>query len=150
MSQHKSGPNSPCPCGSGRKLKRCCQSKASSETPPSRAAAPIARTGGKFRFEPGSYGGKGMFAPSIACLKQVRPDDWADWAYHFVLAKPDASFGVEQAAVDAAKEHLEEAFAERRRTGTDAALASYLKRQGYLSIEGFKVIEESGEGQEEQ
>ena len=65
-----------------------------------------------------------------------------EWVYHFVLANPGASFEVEQAAVAAAAKHLEAAFAERQRSGSDAALAAYLKRVGYISVEDFKVIEE--------
>lgn len=138
MASSKIGPNAPCPCGSGRKFKRCCQTKSSADSAP--ATDPI--MGGKFRFEAGSYGGKGMFAASISCHKQVRPDEWV---YHFVLANPNASFTEELAAVDAAKQHLEDAFAERRRAGSDEALAAYLKRIGYVSVEDFKVVKESSD-----
>ena len=76
---------------------------------------------------------------AISCLKQVRPDEWA---YHFVLANPQASFEEEQAAVDAATQHMKEAFAEKLRTGSDVAFAAYLKEQGYVSVDGFKVIDD--------
>ena len=56
----KARPDVPCPCGSGRKYKRCCQNKATTNTSSSTVTAGL--TGGTFRFEPGSYGGKGMFA----------------------------------------------------------------------------------------
>ena len=134
MNLTKVGQNDPCPCGSGRKFKRCCEGKETNST-----SSSTSTPGGKFRFEPGSYGGKGMFAASISCLKQVRPDEWV---YHFVLANPDAAFEDEKAAVEAAAEHLEGAFAEKRRTGSDVAVAAYLKRQGYFSVEDFKVIDE--------
>lgn len=137
MNSTKVGRNEPCPCGSGRKYKRCCEGNVTINTLSSTATAGL--PGGKFRFEPGSYGGKGTFAASISCLKEVRPDEWA---YHFVLANPHASFEEEQAAVNAATQHLEGAFAEKRRTGSDVAVAAYLKDQGYVSVEGFKVVDD--------
>jgi hypothetical protein len=144
MNSTKVGRNDTCPCGSGRKYKRCCEGKATSSTLSSTATPAL--TGGKFRFEPGSYGDKGTFAASISCLKQVRPDEWV---YHFVLANPHASFEEEQAAVDAAILHLEGAFAEKQRTGSDVAVAAYLKDQGYLSVEDFRVIDDAPGGQKQ-
>ena len=70
----------------------------------------------------------------------MRPDEWV---YHFVLANPHASFVEEQAAVDAATRHLEGAFAQKQRTGSDITLAAYLKDQGYVSVEDFRVIDEA-------
>jgi hypothetical protein len=144
MNSTKVGRNEPCPCGSGRKYKRCCEGKATINTSSNTATAGV--TGGKLRFEPGSYGHKGMFAASISCLKEVRPDEWA---YHFVLANPHASFEEEQAAVDAATQHLEGAFAQKRQTGSDITLAAYLKDQGYVSVESFKVIDDPAGGQKQ-
>jgi hypothetical protein len=144
MNSTKVGRNDPCPCGSGHKFKRCCEGKATNST--SSSTATPALTGGKFRFEPGSYGDKGMFAASVSCLKEVRPDEWV---YNFVLANPHASFVEEQAAVDAATRHLEGAFAQKQRTGSDITLAAYLKDQGYVSVEGFKVIDDPPGGQKQ-
>ena len=139
MAESRIGPNDPCPCGSGKKYKRCCQGAASTAAPSTARDPATALTGGKFRFEPGSYGGNGMFAAAISCLKEVRPDEWT---YHFVLASSDFAFEDEQEAVDAAHKHLEEASAEKARTGSDAAFASHLSGLGYLKVEGFRVIEE--------
>jgi hypothetical protein len=139
----KVGRNDHCPCGSGKKYKKCCEGKDAAAPGPTPTGGIPSREGG-FRFEPGSYGGKGGFAASISCLKQVRPDEWA---YHFVLANPEAAFQDEQSAVDAATRHLDEAFDEKRHGGSDAAVAIYLKRLGYLSVEGFELAKEPGEGQ---
>ncbi|HME71195.1 MAG TPA: SEC-C metal-binding domain-containing protein [Myxococcota bacterium] len=136
MRPSRVGRNNLCPCGSGRKFKRCCLGKAAGDTSPA--------AGGKFRFEAGSYGDKGGYAAAISCLKQVRPDEWL---YHFVLANPDAVFEDEQTAADVAAQHLDAAFAVKRRTGSDAALAEFLKRKGYLSVDGFNVVDEPEPGE---
>ncbi|MGD0238320.1 MAG: SEC-C metal-binding domain-containing protein [Syntrophorhabdales bacterium] len=44
------GRNSPCPCGSGKKYKRCCEAK---EAEMRESLLPA----GRFRYEFGSYGG---------------------------------------------------------------------------------------------
>lgn len=123
------GRNEPCPCGSGKKYKKCCLRK-------SKEAGKLSP---RFRFEPGSYGGPGAFMPSIACLKQVRPDDWE---YHFVLVRPEDFHEQEEAAVTEATRDLDRAFAGRNRGLGDAAIAEDLKRAGYVSVGGFKVVEE--------
>ncbi len=73
MSQ-RVGRNDPCPCGSGKKYKKCCLSKDAENTKTEFKT--------KYRFEPGSYGDVGNFMPSLACLKQTQNDEWI---YHFVL-----------------------------------------------------------------
>lgn len=145
LSKRIAGANEPCPCGSGRKYKRCCQeAAASSNTSAPTASEPVAGLpGGSFRFEPGSYGGRGTFAASISCLKQVRPDEWA---YHFVLANAAFVYEDEQEAVATAHKHLDEAAAVKARIGSDAAFAAHLSGLGYLKVEGFRVIEERDEG----
>jgi hypothetical protein len=123
------GRNDPCPCGSGKKYKRCCLGKG--ET-----AAPEKRLSPRFRFEPGSYGGPSAFMPSIACLKQVRPDDWK---YHFVLVRPEDLHTEEDPAVAEATRDLNTAFASRSQG--DIAIAQSLKDAGYVSVEDFHVVE---------
>jgi len=77
--------------------------------------------------------------PSIACLKQVRPDDWE---YHFVLVRPEDLLEQEKAAVAEATRDLDRAFAVRNPSLGDAAIAEDLKRAGYVSVGGFKVVEQ--------
>ena len=42
MSASKVGPNEQCPCGSGRKFKRCCQGKAATELAPAASVTELA------------------------------------------------------------------------------------------------------------
>jgi len=123
------GRNKPCPCGSGRKYKKCCGAQAAVET----SSSP-----GGFRFEPGSYGGPGTgYVPSLLCQKRVSEMDWRD---HFVLANPTAPHADHQSAVAEAESDLAQAFAPKRNGGTDADLAMHLKAKGYMSITGFKIV----------
>jgi len=124
------GRNDPCPCGSGKKFKKCCLGR----NEEAGAAAPSPR----FRFEPGSYGGPGAFMPSIACLKQVRPDEWE---YHFVIVRPEDLHAQEETAVAEATRDLDRAFASRSQSMGDIAVAQALKSIGYLSVEDFQVVE---------
>lgn len=125
--------NSPCPCGSGKKYKRCCGQKqdktAASELP-----------AGRFRFEHGSYGGPGRgYTPSILCYKKIAPDSWIE---HFCLVKPDAVFEDENQASDLAKEHLAAAFSPVSREGTPGDVALYLRRQGYKRVGDFRIAKD--------
>jgi hypothetical protein len=124
------GRNDPCPCGSGKKYKRCCLGR-SGQTAPGGGLSP------RFRFEPGSYGAPGGFVPSIACLKQVRPDEWE---YHFVLVCPEHFSAEEDATVSRATEDLDRAFADRHQTGDDFSVAHSLQRAGYVSVQDFTVV----------
>src|SRR6185295_9406192 len=111
------GRNDPCPCGSGKKYKRCCLGQGEK-------AAPEKSLSPRFRFEPGSYGGPGAFMPSIACLKQVRPDEWE---YHFVIVRPEDLHAQEETAVAEATRDLDRAFASRSQSMGDIAVAQALK-----------------------
>ena len=128
------GRNDPCPCGSGKKYKKCCGYASPSEAQPS--------SPGLFRFEPGSYGGPGgAFVPSILCQKRMSETEWRD---HFVLANPMAPHHDHDSAVAAAETDLAEAFAVKQDGGTDADLAMSLKSKGYVNVTGFKIIKEEG------
>jgi len=128
--EDKIGRNDPCPCGSGKKYKKCCLiSLQSKET--QQHIFP------KFRFEPGSYGDVGSFAPSISCLKQTEPDVWD---YHFVLVKPQVTFHEEGDASSAAEKDLELAFNHKKQVGSDYIVAEYLKAEGYLSVSDFNIV----------
>jgi hypothetical protein len=131
------GRNDPCPCGSGKKYKKCCANTQPAAAEPS--------SPGKFRFEPGSYGGPGgAYVPSILCQKRVSEVEWRD---HFVLANPKAQHDDHDSAVGQAETDLAEAFATKQNGGTDADLAMSLKNKGYMSITGFRIIGKKGGGQ---
>lgn len=125
------GRNDPCPCGSGKKYKRCCLGR-SEEVSSEMTLSP------RFRFEPGSYGGPGAFMPSIACLKQIRPNEWD---YHFVIVRPKNVHTEEESAVAEATRDLDRAFASRSPSMGDFAVAQSLKGAGYVSVKGFEVVE---------
>src|ERR1044071_243354 len=124
------GRNDPCPCGSGKKFKRCCLGQGEK-------AAPEARLSPRFRFEPGSYGGPGAFMPSIACLKQVRPDNRK---YHFVLVRSEHPHAEEDPAIAEATRDLNIAFDSSSQSMDDLAVALSLRKAGYVSVEGFHVV----------
>jgi hypothetical protein len=129
------GRNDPCPCGSGRKFKKCCLG---TSTPQSPKVKQEEGSSPRFRFEPGSYGGPGGLVPSIACLKQARPDEWE---YHFVIARPDDLHADEDAAVAEAAKDLDRAFGSRGPGMGDMAVAQSLRSAGYVSVQGFQVVE---------
>jgi hypothetical protein len=125
----KIGRNDPCPCGSGKKYKKCCMANHLNE----------GSLASKFRFKAGSYGDVGAFVPSIACLKLVKKNEWD---YHFVLVKPHENHLEENQASLQAEKDLEIAFARKHQTGSDYAVAESLKAQGYVNVEGFKIVKD--------
>ena len=132
MTNHKIRRNDPCPCGSGKKYKKCCYNKISVETAENNIKP-------KFKFEPGSYGDVGNFMPSIACLKQTNTNDWK---YHFVLVKPEEHSEVEDDAVFQATQDLDLSFQEKEKTGSDFTVAEVLKSFGYISVSDFHIVSE--------
>ena len=128
----KVGRNDPCPCGSGKKYKKCCMHNS-----PQEESRP--RLSPRFRFESGSYGGVGSFVPSIACLEQTAPNKWD---YYFVLVDPDRVHTGEKLAVLQAEKDLEAAFLQKQRSGSDYAVGEYLRDKGYISVTDFKTAEE--------
>ncbi len=103
----KVGRNSPCPCGNGKKYKRCCEAK---EAEMRKGSLPH----GRFRYENGSYGVAGGYMPSILCYKETGPESWVE---HFCLVKPDAVFNEEYSDSETAEKHLAEtrSFMDERR-----------------------------------
>lgn len=91
----------------------------------------------RFRFEPGSYAGPGRFVPSIACLKETRPDQWQ---YHFVLVRPDQVFADEDAASTQARQDLTLAFGQGGQPASER-VAAVLKSLGYISVDDFQVVD---------
>ena len=131
---HKVGRNDPCPCGSGKKYKKCCLRNAQQEeVVAKRNISP------KFRFEPGTYGAVGSLVPSIACLKQIGPEEWD---YHFVIVKPHEHHTEAEAAFTQAEKDLNMAFLQKAKSESDFAVAEYLKANGYVSVTDFKIVKE--------
>lgn len=133
------GRNDPCPCGSGRKFKRCCLGRdsirASSPFPRRAAIAGVAGEGSsRFRFKAGSYGGRGGYFPSIACLKR---EGTGDWTYHFVLVIPEDVHEDEDSASLKAGEHL---FAVFQGGSSAERVASALREIGYVAVSDFDVV----------
>ncbi len=64
-----------------------------------------------------------------------------DWNYHFVIAKIEQQHSDEDIAVNQAISDLDAAFSQRAKTGTDNTVGEYLRSQGYVSVNDFKVID---------
>ena len=126
------GRNSPCPCGSGKKYKRCCEAKEAE-----RRESPL--PAGRFRYKSGSYGGPSGYMPSILCYKETGPDSWVE---HFCLVKPDAIFDDEDIASQTAEKHLAEARALMDAGGSIQDFALSLRHQGYKNISDFRVVKD--------
>ncbi|PKM43394.1 MAG: hypothetical protein CVV03_08575 [Firmicutes bacterium HGW-Firmicutes-8] len=128
----KVGRNSPCPCGSGEKYKRCCEKK---EAELKRAELPV----GRFRYEPGSYGGPGRgYMPSILGYKEIGPDSWAE---HLCLVKPDAVVEDQDVATSMAEKHLAAARqAQIDAGGSPQDFALSLRHEGYKSVSDFRMV----------
>ena len=128
--KEKVGRNDPCPCGSGKKYKKCCISKVAGNDDDNLKEL--------YRFEAGSYGDIGSFVPSLACLKQIRKDEWK---YHFVLVKPESVYAEEDAATNEAEKDISEAYVVKEAGGTDADLAMSLKSKGYLNVGNYNIVD---------
>ncbi|PKM42291.1 MAG: hypothetical protein CVV03_10230 [Firmicutes bacterium HGW-Firmicutes-8] len=128
----KVGRNSPCPCGSGEKYKRCCEKK---EAELKRTELPV----GRFRYEPGSYGGLGRgYMPSILGYKEIGPDSWAE---HLCLVKPDTVVEDQDVATSMAEKHLAVARqAQIDGGGSPQDFALSLRHEGYKSVSDFRMV----------
>lgn len=129
----KIGRNSPCPCGSGKKYKRCCEEKEAlirqRELPP-----------GRFRYEYGSYGGPGRgYMPSIICYKELKPNSWKE---HFCLVKPDIILDNEDTASATAEKDLTVAQSIVATGGSIQDFAIKLRHEGYKNVTDFRVVKE--------
>ena len=122
--------NDPCPCGSGRRFKKCCLLR-----PP----GPRERTTGRYRFEPGSYGGPGGYVPSLACFSESAP---GEKDYRFVLVNPSYVVGSEREAVARATADFSEACRLDDAMRSTEAMGRQLSARGYVLVENFKVIGE--------
>ncbi len=82
------GGNAPCPCGSGRKFKRCCMGK---QTPPKPAAAVEPRPGEAAPDAPATaVDGSGTPAPDQEAKEKAQPLQ-ADWKKRSHMHQRDAS-----------------------------------------------------------
>ena len=125
----KVGRNTPCPCGSGKKYKRCCEQKEA-------AIKEQKLPSGKFQYKAGSYGGTNKgFVPSILCYK----DEGNSLKKHFCLVKPDKIFENEDTASSMADKHLSTAKAIVDKGGSPHDFALSLRHEGYKSVTGFHV-----------
>ena len=135
----KASRNAPCPCGSGRKYKRCCAKR---ETAMRSAPLPSGRT----RFEPGSYGGLGEFRPSLLCYRETGRDSWQQY---YCLVKLHETFDNEDSATAVAVEDLNGAMAAKNASGNLADMAISLRHKGYKKLDDFRVVgDEMGEGKD--
>jgi len=121
--------NDPCPCGSGKKYKKCCMNKDVGNDESAFKEL--------YRFESGSYGDVGSYMPSLACLKQIRKDEWK---YHFVLVKPESVHLDENEATNEAERDISHSYVIKEAGGTDAELAMSLKGKGYVSIDNYNIV----------
>ena len=90
-----------------------------------------------YRFEPGSYGDAGSYMPSLACLKQIRKDEWR---YHFVLVKLESLHEDKDEATNEAEMDISNSYVIKEAGGTDAELAMSLKNKGYVSVDNYKIV----------
>ena len=127
----KIGRNSPCPCGSGKKYKRCCERK---EAEMMQRDLPS----GKFTYKSGSYGGPGKgYFPSILCYKEINPNSWKE---HLCLVKPDAVSDDEDSASSIAEKHLAAARAIVETGGGPHDFALSLRHDGYKNVSDFSTV----------
>lgn len=124
------GRNDPCPCGSGKKYKKCCASRTPDE-PPARPP--------QFRFEPGSYGGPGGFFPSIVCTKDAVDGS----GVHFVLVKSNRVWEESDDAAEEATRDLDGAFAGGASASERVAL--HLRAAGYLVVDDPRIVSDRHE-----
>jgi len=131
----KVGRNEPCPCGSGKKYKRCC---ADDEKHAEQAGFPA----GRFRYEPGSYGAPADgYMPSVLCYERAESDAWQDY---FCLVNPSAGMhAYPDAAADVAHAHLEAAFA-CVGDGSVERFAMSLNEAGYVKLSDFRRAADDG------
>ena len=131
----KIGRNDPCPCGSGKKHKRCCEKK---EAELSQQELPR----GRFRYEPGSYGSPQLgYMPSIICYKETGAESWTE---HFCLVKSDVTLVEEDNATATAKDHLAAASRVQAEGGGDPReFALSLRHEGYKAISNFRMVNRS-------
>jgi hypothetical protein len=132
---NKVGRNDSCPCGSGKKYKRCCAKK---EAEMSQRELPS----GRFRYEAGSYGNARLgYMPSIICYKQAGSESWTE---HFCLVKSDITVVEEDRATAIAEKHLAVASRAQAEGGGDPReFALSLRHEGYKAVSNFRIASQA-------
>lgn len=130
----KIGRNNPCPCGSGKKYKRCCLQK---EADIMQRELPS----GRFDYRSGSYGGIGRgYVPSIIGYKDVGSNSWKE---HLCLVKPDIVFDDEDEASTVSENDLSNARKIFENGGSPQEFALSLRHEGYKNVPDFHVVKET-------
>ena len=129
----KTGRNEPCPCGSGKKYKRCCAQKITGPTP---QLPPQ----GEYHYESGSYGSaeKG-YMPSILGYRAI---DANTRGAYLCLVNPETVLTDENAASAIAEEHLNAANQILAKGGNAHDFALALEYKGYVKIPDFNMSED--------
>jgi hypothetical protein len=132
---NKIGRNDSCPCGSGKKYKRCCAKKEAEMRQRELLS-------GRFRYEPGSYGSPNRgYMPSIICYKETGSESWTE---HFCLVKSDVNLTEEDSATAIAKEHLAVASRVQGESGGDPReFALSLRHEGYKDVSDFRIVSQA-------
>jgi len=73
--------------------------------------------------------------PSAICYEQIAPGKWSE---HFCLVNLTCHVDDEDEASAVAEADLHEASAVKTRAGLDSAFALYLKKKGYVKVDGFR------------
>jgi len=73
--------------------------------------------------------------PSAICYEQISPGKWSE---HFCLVNPTCPVGDQDEASAVAEADLREAFAVKSQVGLDSEFALYLKKKGYVKVDGFR------------
>ncbi len=73
--------------------------------------------------------------PSTICYAQIGEGQWIE---HFCLVNPSCRVETEDEASAAAAADLKGAFAIKAGGGGDREMAEYLKRRGYVTVDGFR------------
>ena len=73
--------------------------------------------------------------PSAICYEQIAGGHWSE---HFCLVNPTCRVENEEEASAMAAADFREAFATMTRPGGDIEIAEYLKRKGYVRVDGFR------------
>ena len=124
------GRNDLCPCGSGKKYKKCCMMKSTAEQP---AALPK----GKFTYVAGSYGGPGRgYFPSLMCKRLASSMTWENY---YCLVKADAYFEQEEEATMEANDNFEAA---KSSASNPIEFAKILHENGYTKLDNFTLAKD--------
>ena len=73
--------------------------------------------------------------PSAICYEQIAPGKWSE---HFCLVNSMCHVDDEDEASAVAEADLREAFAVKSQTGSESEFALYLKKKGYVRVDGFQ------------